>query len=424
MTKKIKSREQNLIENDDTDDKNWLNVSESKNIDSEKSDDLVRILSVNINLSELDFPRIFDITSETLPDILKKIIIHGYQSYFPEPNTEEVNDNILFSPVLDKLNQLPAKFDAIDGLINKLTGISSNSKKIGIFGENYIQELISKSFIGMSYQKTGEIDHSGDGLITLNNGGEILVEVKNYATVVSEEEINKFTFDMKHTKRKLGIFISINSKICKTKIIDLRTFTYENELYYQFFISQLSEDLHRLEVGILFLQLLSEYKNPKNNEIIIDESMKEKLTNLIEQLNENEKLRGYFLDSEREIRTSLNNFYQKLRDNHMNMENKIKNIFTFLKDNNVSNLPDSKIKQNEYLEKYKSSKIYNILKKILDFIFTKDLTISLTDKEIIINTIGKIKIMKDKLVLNTNSKMQITINDYNWDSFEKQFPKT
>jgi len=69
-------------------------------------------------------------------------------------------------------------------------------------------------------------------------------------------------------------------------------------------------------------------------------------------------------------------------------------------------------------------KIYNILKKTLDFIFTKNLTISLTDKEIIINNIGKIKILKDKIVLNTSSKMQITINDYNWDNFEKQFPKT
>jgi len=409
----------NLIDND-SEDKTWLKVSES-----ETSEDVVKILSVTMDLNELDFPRLFDITPENLPNILKKIIIHGYQSHFPEPtpaNSESIsNNNTLFNPIFEKLNQLPTKFEAIDGLINKLTGISSNSKKIGIFGENYIQELISKSFIGMSYQKTGETDHSGDGLITLNNGDEILVEVKNYATVVSEEEINKFTFDMKHTKRKLGIFISINSKICKTKIIDLRTFTYENQIYYQFFISQLSEDLHRLEVGILFLQLLSEYKNPKNNEIIIDESMKEKLTNLIEQLNENEKLRGYFLDSEKEIRNSLNNFYQKLRDNHMVMENKIKNIFTFLKDNNVSNLPNSKIKQNEYLEKFKDSKIYNILKKILDFIFTKNLIISLTDKEIIINTIGKIKIMKDKLILNTNSKIQITINDYNWDSFEKQF---
>jgi len=412
----------NLIDND-SEDKTWLKVSES-----ETSEDVVKILSVTMDLNELDFPRLFDITTENLPNILKKIIIHGYESYFPEPtpaNSESIsNNNTLFNPIFEKLNQLPTKFEAIDGLINKLTGISSNSKKIGIFGENYIQELISKSFIGMSYQKTGEIDHSGDGLITLNNGGEILVEVKNYATVVSEEEINKFTFDMKHTKRKLGIFISINSKICKTKIIDLRTFTYENELYYQFFISQLSEDLHRLEVGILLLQLLSEYKNPKNNEIIIDETMKEKLTNLIEQLNENEKLRGYFLDSEKEIRGSLNNFYQKLRDNHMNMENKIKNIFTFLKDNNVSNLPDSTIKQNEYLEKFKNLKIYNILKKTLDFIFTKNLTISLTDKEIIINNIGKIKILKDKIVLNTSSKMQITINDYNWDNFEKQFPKT
>jgi hypothetical protein len=77
-------------------------------------------------------------------------------------------------------DKLDNKIDMLDTLINKLTGISNNSKKIGIFGENYIQELITKNFIGMAYQQTGETDHSGDGLLTLNNGSEILVEIKNY----------------------------------------------------------------------------------------------------------------------------------------------------------------------------------------------------------------------------------------------------
>jgi hypothetical protein len=107
------------------------------------------------------------------------------------------------------------------------------------------------------------------------------------------------------------------------------------------------------------------------NKWTLDETIKDKLNILVEQINENEKLRGYFLDTEKEIRNSLNSFYQKLRDNHMDMENKIKNIFTCLKDNNITNLPDD-IEENELLVKYKSNKkIYNTLKKTLDFLDTK-----------------------------------------------------
>jgi hypothetical protein len=411
LDKKIKPIDTISVEDNE---KEWLNT----NIKTSESDDMVKAMSITLELNEYEFPRLFEIDHEQLPDAIKKIIMFGYESYYPDP---ENNNNNMLPLILNKLND-NNKIETLDTLINKLSGISNNSKKIGIFGENYINELISKNFIGMSYQNTGEIDHSGDGLLTLNNGGEILVEVKNYATVINDTEINKFTFDMKHTKRKLGLFISINSKINKTKIIDLKTFTYENETYYQFFISNLNEDLHRLEVGILLLQLLSEYKNPKNKEIIINEEIKEKISNLIDQVNENEKLRGFFLESEKEIRNTLNNFYQKLRDNHMDMENKIKNIFNYLQNNSVTNLPDNNVlKENELLEKHKNTKIYNILKKTFDYLTINNIKFINLEKEINIPTIGKIKILKDKIVLSTNSKLNITINEYNWDVFIKQF---
>jgi hypothetical protein len=308
----------------------------------------------------------------------------------------------------------------LDTLINKLTGVSNNSKKIGIFGENYIQELISKNFIGMIYQPTGETDHSGDGLLTLNNGSEVLVEVKNYSTVINEDEINKFTFDMKTTKRKFGLFISLATKINKMKIIDLKTFIYNNEIYYQFYISNLNDDLHRLEVGILLLQVLSEYTNTKTKEFTLDNTIKDKLTILIDQINENEKLRGCFLDTEKEIRNSLNIFYQKLRDNHLDLENKIKNIFTALKDNNIINLPDE-IQENEILIKYKNTKIINILKKTIDYLDTKSIEYSISEKEIVIKNIGSIKILKEKIELHTKSKLKIPINNDTWKMFEDQF---
>jgi len=387
---------------------NWNinNISES----SENSE-YIKVITASLELNQIEFPRLFELNEDSISDILKKIVTIGYNSYFPiQDNSNIINDNS---------NNISSKFELLDTLINKLSGISNNSKKIGIFGENYIQELITKNFIGVSYQKTGEIDHCGDGLLTLSNGSEILIEIKNYSNIVNDDEIDKFTFDMKTTKRKFGLFLSLNSKINKSKILDLKTFTYENETYYQFFVSNLSEDLHRLEVGILLLQVLSEYKNTKNKEYILDDTIKEKLTILIEQVNENEKLRGYFLDTEKDIRNSLNNFYQKLRDNHIDIETKIKSIFNTLKDNNITNIPTD-IQENELLIKYKNTKIINTLKKIIDYLDTKSIKYTFTDKEILISAGGSIKILKEKIELHAKSKLKIPINNDTWKMFEEQ----
>jgi hypothetical protein len=402
-----------LIESEDNDE-NWLSLEKNKN---SEDFDYVKVFSINMELSESQFPRLFELNEENLPNILQKIITFGYSCYFPEPIIETTSDKIDEEKSDDKLDH---KIDILDTLINKLTGVSNNSKKIGIFGENYIQELITKNFIGVAYQQTGETDHSGDGLLTLNNSSEILVEIKNYSTVINDDEINKFTFDMKSTKRKFGLFISLATKVNKMKIIDLKTFVYENETYYQFYISNLNDDLHRLEVGILLLQVLSEYNNTKIKEFTLDDTIKDKLNTLIDQVNENEKLRGCFLETEKEIRNSLNNFYQKLRDNHMDMENKIKNIFSTLKDNNVINLPNE-IEENELLVKYKNTKIINILKKTIDYLDTKSIEYTCTDKDIIIRDIGTIKILKEKIELQTKSKLKIPINNETWKMFEDQF---
>jgi hypothetical protein len=405
-----------LIENEDQKNE-WLvnekNINLNSSENSENSE-YIKVITASLELNQIEFPRLFELNEDAISGILKKMLTIGYNTYFPKNDLN--NDSKL---IYENQSQL-SKFDILDTLINKLTGISNNSKKIGIFGENYIQELIAKNFIGVSYQKTGEIDHSGDGLLTLSNGSEILIEIKNYSNIVNDDEIDKFTFDMKTTKRKYGLFLSLNSKINKSKILDLKTFTHDNETYYQFFVSNLSDDLHRLEVGILLLQVLSEHKNTKSKEYILDDTIKEKLTILIEHINENEKLRGYFLDTEKDIRNSLNNFYQKLRDNHMDIENKIKSIFTTLKNNNITNLP-SESEENQLLIKYKNTKIINILKKTIDYLDTNSIEYTFNDKEITVNEYGHIKILKEKIVLHTKSKLVIPINIDNWQLFENQF---
>jgi hypothetical protein len=104
----------------------------------------------------------------------------------------------------------------------------------------------------------------------------------------------------------------------------------------------------------------------------------------------------------------------------MDMDNKIKNIFTCLKDNNITNLPEE-IEENEFLTKYKNTKINCILKKTIDYLNTKSIEYTYLEKEITIKNIGCIKIFKDKLELHTKTKLKIPVNNDTWKMFEEQF---
>jgi hypothetical protein len=109
---------------------NWNinNISES----SENSE-YIKVITASLELNQIEFPRLFELNEDSISDILKKIVTIGYNSYFPIQD----NSNI----ISDNSNNISSKFELLDTLINKLSGISNNSKKIGIFGENYIQEL-------------------------------------------------------------------------------------------------------------------------------------------------------------------------------------------------------------------------------------------------------------------------------------------
>ena len=141
---KIKEPISELIESENIDeDENWLKLEVNNKQNSEN--EYIKVLSATIDLNEYDFPRLFELNEDNIPEILKKIITFGYNSYFPEPIVNIIDEDTIIETHSDQ--KLDKKIDMLDTLINKLTGVSNNSKKIGIFGENYIQELIAKNFI-------------------------------------------------------------------------------------------------------------------------------------------------------------------------------------------------------------------------------------------------------------------------------------
>jgi hypothetical protein len=113
---KIPINTPDLIEQDDQEENdNWLKLEVNN------SDNFIKILSANLELNEQEFPRLFEVNDEALPNILKKIITFGYQCYFPEPTIETYSENINDDIDSRQDDKLTKKLDIVETLINKLT---------------------------------------------------------------------------------------------------------------------------------------------------------------------------------------------------------------------------------------------------------------------------------------------------------------
>ena len=78
-----------FIESDN--EENWLLLKLNNN---SEDNEFIKVLSANVELSEIEFPRLFELNEDILPSILKKIILFGYNCYFPELIIENNSEKI------------------------------------------------------------------------------------------------------------------------------------------------------------------------------------------------------------------------------------------------------------------------------------------------------------------------------------------
>jgi hypothetical protein len=379
------------------------------------------MLEFKIDIDE--YPMLKNFKKKELDIFIQKIFNTGYNIHFPS------NDNIIkqieLKEVSTKIEQIKldltqeinktdiaSKLTLLENSLSRLIGISNNSYKKGDFGENMLEEIFTQRYGDILFEKKNHIPHSGDAWLILPNNIKIMLEIKNYTNTVNKEEINKLEYDMKYNNINWAIMVSFNSNIFQTRELDFHTFTHNNEIYSIIMISNLTNDIHKLDLGLMIIRkLIINYNKNFNNAIqnIIINDINDSLDKLNQIAKKNYLLRDNYYNMEREITKSLSSYHVIMRDYMYDMEKIIEQLINKLQNIKID---DIKIIDNKYiLNKYNDKKIIHLLTRLLDLAEKKKWIIQETDNDtFIIVDIGFIKIQQKKILLSTNNDITFTLN--------------
>lgn len=364
------------------------------------------MITIKLNIDLNKFAMFNNIKDDKLNEIILKIIEIGYDIYFPKK--EIIINNIENNLLLEKINKydISDKISLLENTLSKLIGFSNNSIKKGNIAENILENIIIERYGDILYKKMNHIPHSGDAWLILNDNKKIILESKNYNSIINKDEINKLKNDMIFNNIKWGILISFNSSIQGVKDLDIITFIHNNENFTILTISNLINDIHKLDLAIQILRkLIINLDNYKLFPWLINDITKN-LNELNDIINKNYHLRDQYYILEKTIHNSLNTYYNILRDYQYELDNQINNIIKKIQNtiDKSNKLDTNNTIYNQILLLYKTKKIYLILSKLFDILENKKcILLDGTDNDYIINynnnNIGKIKIQIKKIVI-------------------------
>ena len=387
-------------------------------------------IEVTLTLDDKEFPMLKNFKKKELDKFLLKIFKTGYQIHFPPENKieqqvefnelierienikEEIKDQINNSEITDKINSLETS-------LTKLIGLSSNSCKKGNFGENVLEEIFSKRYGDIQFERKSQVAHSGDAWLYLPDSQVIMLESKNYTSTVNKDEINKLQSDMVNHHIKWGILTSFNSHIQGMKEMDFHTFSHNNETYFVVMISNLSADIHKLDLGLQIIRkLISQLGNlPEFPWVVKD--ITHSLTELSQIIQKNYFLRDGYYNMERDIQKSLSNYHVMLRDYQWDIEQKINEIIGKIQSTMKATVIEAN-KEPDYqtiLEKYQDKKILPIVVRLVDVAQNKKWEVDYDDDtgDWIISKksqeIGRVKIQQKKaIVAIPTNEISLTLN--------------
>jgi hypothetical protein len=365
-----------------------------------------------INESNAELLNYLDTISEIEQNtFVNKILKLGFDEFNKKiPSVQESIINV-FDDRLDNLKLLINEIKLEQQ--NKMLQLNTNNTK-GALGEQLIYEFFKQN--NYHIEDTSGIAHSGDLCLYLEEINQnVLIEIKNYKNSVDQKQIDKFYYDLNYTGIKLGIFISLQSKIVNIKYPIEWKINEANEIL--IFISECKEEY--LYLAIYSLILLFKKTNYKSNLQLIEHTeIYNDIKYLSNQKDSINKIKQDILSIHESYTKSILTLYNNLCtfDNNFNyILNKIYNRL----DKELISAHNNKL----YLESIDLN-IPNNIKEILDIIISdlsavyklefvdpKKIKISQNDKNI-----GEIKILKTTINLILDSGLELkNINKENWN---------
>ncbi len=370
-------------------------------------------IEIKLNIIKSEYPALFKIKHDELDSTIFSLFDTGYNIMFPQPININ-NTNYEYSQIVNKIDSLKneinntdlnEKICILEHSLEKLIGLSTSSAKKGEIAENILENIFNSRYGDIEFKNTSQIPHSGDAWLYLPNNKIIMLESKNYTTTVNKDEIIKLQSDMITHHIKWGLFLSFNSNIQGMKEIDFNMFNHNNENYHIIFVSNLANDINKLDFSLsLIRKLLTAYSELEQFPWIVN-NIKSELINLNNILEHNYLLRDQFINMEKDIIKNINNFYIKLRDYQFNLDTKIKDIINKITSTMSDSIEFDKIDYNLIITtaSKKDKKLDYIATKITDTMKKKKIYFEYTDNifNLIFNdeNIGTLKILNKKIVI-------------------------
>lgn len=383
---------------------------------------------VTFRLNDTEFPFLKNLKKKELNKILLKIFSSGYQIHFP--TNDKIEQQIEYQEIIEKIeyikeeikgeinnSEISDKINSLEHSLTKLIGLSSNSNKKGNFGENVLEEIFNNRYGDIHFEKKSSVAHSGDAWLHLPNDKVIMLESKNYTYTVNKDEIIKMQNDMVNHHIKWGILTSFNSMIQGMKELDYHTFNHNKETYNIIMISNLSSDIHKLDLGLQITRKLMSCLDHLEEFPWVVNDINQSLIELNTIIQKNYALRDTYYQMEKDIQKSLSNYHVILRDYQYEMEKKINEITTKIQSTMKTTIKNTEVDNyNTILEKYENKKILPLLVRFADI--AQDKKWSVIDEETDNWTIkykdlemGHLKIQHKKVIFNMPSNdLSITLN--------------
>ncbi len=204
---------------------------------------------------------------------LKNLELDTYKNQIAELNQQILN-------IKDQeRNHYELRIKELQAKLDERNSIYSNSSKRGAEGENNVEIVLNKLLPSAIIQDTHSQSRSGDMRIELN-GIQILYENKNFTSNVPKRDIDKFIRDVKESDVDCGIMCSENTGICNREDLDLEIFEGKPMIY----LHNTKENVDKIRISIMILV------NILQNNLELDESMIQKIKNLVKQTEEITKI--------------------------------------------------------------------------------------------------------------------------------------
>ena len=223
-------------------------------------------------------------------------------------------------------NQMVSSQDRMMDMIETFTGKAKTSQSKGEIAENFLEETLNRAFPNDTVNNCSGIAHESDIQLISTEHPTIILESKNYTSVVQKKEIEKLKDDMKRTNIKYAVFLSLNSKITGKKHLEIEQF----DDMYILYVSNIGFNGDFIVMAMKTMIEISKIGN-KQTTVVSKELIKDKIGKviiLLQKLTEIpaslSKTRTVLIEEQNNIRNSLD----KIHTNYINNEAVTKRIIS------------------------------------------------------------------------------------------------